>query len=278
MKLTRLFFALIFIFTSIACFAQDYRLSLGKSYFRYDSDSNKIRIGGPSIPKLATELDARLFDFNLDQFFWDKSRGLCIRDLVKYDSTKARKIIVYSDTGDGEIIPYQIRSYTLYKPYFANSPDLFDLHVLYQSSDNTQGTIGRSQDFNLINTVYNLYENLNQIDITVMGYAVQVSPFSRPGNYLLTLNYEYEFVNAIDDGQDEINIIITYNSTEIRNYHHRLKHARLTSNDLRLSSSIIIPINISDITQILEIQIFGNNSLSTRLYLYNLSVSAVLIN
>ena len=215
MKLTRLFFALIFLFSTISCFAQDYRLNLGKAYFRFDSDSNKIRIGGPSIPRLATEFDARLFDFNLEQFYWDKAKGLCLRDLAKYDSTKTRKIIVYADTGDGEIIPYQIRSYTIYKPHYANIPDLFDLHVRFESSDNGS----KSQDFNLINNVYNLFENLNRINITRKEYIVPLSPFSRPGNYYITISYEVEF-EVNDPDINEVNTLINYDSNLIRNLHH----------------------------------------------------------
>lgn len=279
MKITKLFFSLILILIAIAssAYSQDSRINIGKSYLRYDSDSNKLRLGGNPVPKLAREFDAQLFDFNPSQFLWDRTKGLCLSSLNSYDSSKIKKLIIYSDTGDGEIIPYRSRSYNIFKPYYSNSPDLYDLLVQYISYNDISGK-SMVIDINLFNTTTTLFENLPQQDISGVGFAPILSQFPRKGNYLVTLSYEYEYINAIDDGQEDINVVITYNSIELRNYHHRWRHAKSSANEIRLASCITFPISVNDVQQVLQIAFFGNTALSSRIYLYNLSISAVLIN
>ena len=270
------FITLLLSFTC-TCYAQDSRIYIGKSWLRYDSDSNKIRIGGNPFPKIAREFDAQLFDFNTNQFSWDRSKGLCLNNLQNYDSTKVKRLIIYADTGDGETIPYRYRSYMILKPYYANSQDLFDLKVQYFSYNDISGKSNMTE-INLLNTSTNLYENLAQQDISGVGFTPAIGQFQRLGTYLITINYEYEFVNAIDDAEEDINLIINYNSIDLRNYHHHYGHNRSERNNIRLPASIIIIIPVSDLTKTLNVIFLGNNAPSSRIYLYNLSISATLIN
>lgn len=276
---TKLFFVLLFFISlfAISMQAQDSRIYIGKAWLRFDSDSARLRIGGNPIPKLARELDAQLFDFNVDQFAWDRSKGLCLRSISQYDTTKTRKLIIFADTGDGELIQYRSRSYTIYKPYYSNTPDLYDLLLRYVSYNDITGK-STMNDINLLNTTSTLFVNLQQTDITGMGYVPAISAFPRMGNYIVTVNYEYEFAGATDDGEDDINMVLSFDNNELRNYHHRWRHARTDVNNLRLSASITVPVSVTNISQLLSITLFGNNTQSSQYYLYNLSVTAVLIN
>lgn len=279
MKITKLFFALLFFISlfAMSCSAQDSRIYIGKAWLRYDADSNRLRIGGNPFPKLARELNTELFDFNTDNFTWDRTKGLCLKSILQYDTTKSRKLIIFADTGDGELIPYRSRIYTIYKPYYANSPDLYDLRVRYISSNDISER-STMTDINLINNIYELCNIVEQTNITGIGYNPSIGSFSRTGLYICTLNYEYEYANSVEDNTDDINILISYNSVTMKEYHHSWKHSRLDNNNLRLPACITFPVLVSDLSKKVEIQIYGNNAPATRLYIYNINLSAVLIN
>ena len=276
---TKLFFVLLF-FISLFAFsvhAQDTRIYIGRAWLRYDSDSNKIKIGGNPVPKIAREFDAQLFDFNTNQFAWDRTKGLCLNTLMNYDSSKVKKLIIYSDTGNGESIPYRSRSYTIYKPFYANAPDLYDLKIQYISTNDITEKSNMTE-LNLINTQQLLFENLPQQDISGIGYVPMINQFLRKGTYLITLSYEYEFINAIDDGEEDVNVIINFNSNDIRNYHHRWRHSRFNINEIRFPACITFPLVVTDPQQVLSVTFYGNIAPSSSIYLYNLNVTAILIN
>lgn len=277
---TKLFFVLLLfisLFAMLSAEAQDTRIYIGKAWLRYDSDSARLRIGGNPFPKLARELNTELFDFNTDNFTWDRTKGLCLKSISQYDSTKTRKLIIFADTGDGELIPYRSRSYTIFKPFYANNPDLYDLIIRYVSNNDISGR-STMTDINLINNVYELCNIVEQTDITGIGYNPGISSFPRTGLYICTLNYEYEYANSIEDNTDDINIVISFGGSTLREYHHSWKHSRFDGNNLRAPACITFPIQVFDVTKKIDIQIFGNNAPVTRLYIYNFNLSAILIN
>lgn len=180
-------------FTIEDCSSQDYLLSVGRAYLRYDADSNRVRLGGPGTIKFAREYNVAPFEFNASHFNWSTSSGLNLNDVASHDSSWFYKMSVVKDTGDGEISPYKTRHYTLKKPSWANGNTPFDMLWIYRSF--TSGSLVASDSAYAVNNSDLLYFGTN---VVVSGGWGTVYELVLPcqGQFIVFINYDYEFRTA----------------------------------------------------------------------------------
>lgn len=198
------------ILPSLALRAQDYKLGLGRAWLRYDSDSNYIRIGrtGSPPPRISREHGIQLFDFNGNHFSWSPSTGLNLVNPPSHDSLWAKRLVVFQDTGDGEVIPLSSRSYILKKSNYANLYSQWDLTWKYLSV--SSGSLVASDSAWAVNDAFVLHDVNSPVALDPSWSVLQSFNLPKPGIYQLTVEYEYEFVlsNWSADYYDSISVFV----------------------------------------------------------------------
>lgn len=286
-------FSLFFCFVLFACItvppvsAQDYKLGLGKAWIRYDSDSNMLKFGASGQPpKIAREYNAQLFNFNSTQFFWSNLTGLNLNTYNSPDTILAKYLIISRDTGDGEFIPYNKRTYTFYKPYYYNTSDIYDLKVKYESSQSQAlNTLPTTYDINLFNNAYTLFEDNNiNIDIAEQDYQYDITNFPKPGTYYLDISYsiEYEEIKAsLGVGKEESYILLLapMNDELYRNYHKFIRASEDLSGEVITGQlTYFKKLSAEELHSYFTIRISGSSQSNFKQYLQKLKIIAILLN
>ena len=284
-KIKSLFF-LLFCFTSFACIAvppvsaQDYKLGIGKAWIRYDADSNMLKFGAPiQPPKIAREFNSPLFNFNSTEFFWSNITGLNLLPDYRRDTTIAHHLIIQKDTGDGEFIPYNKRTYTIYKPYYHNQLDIFDLKVKYESTANPSATT----EFNLFNNAYILFDNQSLEDDIVQSVKQYYFSFPRAGSYYINASFEYAILESqFHQGENSFSV----NALLLKSPHLELEggyYNHYVTPDVPMAfrnhSNLNVIVNVTaDELDSYLFEIGGITMNNYPIYIYKLRITAILIN
>lgn len=167
---------------------QDYRLSLGQAYIRFDADSNMIKFGNSSgtPPMIAREFNSQLFKFNSAQFSWSSSTGLNLYNAGFGDSIITGAVIIKRDTTFGENT--LTKMWRLKRTYYHEN----DSTVLMWHFSNTDYE-GTSADWYAINTYQEDYNSTDRNGLTT-GWATYCT-YTPPhdGLWRVEAVFEYEF-------------------------------------------------------------------------------------
>ena len=270
---TKLLFVLLFFISlfAISCSAQDASLRIGGGIIRYDSDTAKFKFNKP----IYRELGARLFDFNTSQFFWDAKTGLNSLPNIFPDTTLSQHLILYRDTIQNDIISR--RSYTITKPHFYHSPDIYDLEAHYQSTRN--GVELFSKDIALFNGTYDIYSSDNTTPIND-PFILTIDPPSLHGTYLYIINYEITFdkynISISGDNEESYNLTLSQPGYPVAasQSHTFYRHFDCPSGE-------VFPASLTYISRIddqLTLVFVGHSQSGLRISLTNISIRAVRLN
>lgn len=199
----------------------DAKLYIGGAYLRYDYDSAKLRLGkltGASIIKLAREEDAQFFDFNSSHFTWSTTTGLNLAAPYSTDSLYSKIFCVYRDTGDGETIPYEVRSYRFKKPVFANNYGNWDLKLIYQH-DSSGANVTKDTAYVVNSSVATVVAEYGAL--ATEPTAITAITLPQKGTWFVQFEYDYEFENVASTTRtyDSIHLVLYYNLDSVYNTH-----------------------------------------------------------
>jgi hypothetical protein len=273
---TKLFIISLFFISLLnpSIYAQDTRLSLGGGWLRWDSDSSMFKFSN----SVGRENNLPLFKFNPDQFVWNLSTGLNLKNTPGDTNISLKRFTIYRDTIVNE--NFKSRSYTFIKPYYAHQYDLFDIVVNYQSNDN--GTITENKNINLFNNCYTIYDNQD------LNYRLNENPFSTgwtfsnmiKGQYLIIINYQFEFEKSDLKSDETLDAVLLNldNSLEYAHNTHTFSHTGNLMGQISTGSisCVITPSNAENKNINLTFQ--GNSLNSLRIFLNKLRILAILIN
>ncbi|TRZ52045.1 hypothetical protein D4R99_03455 [bacterium] len=258
--------------------AQDYKLSLGRGWLRYDSDSNRFRFGSfAGSPRIAREFNTQLFDYNSSHFSWSTSTGLNLQDPVRHDSMWTQRLAITRDTGDGEFVPLQSRNYTLLKKSWYNNYMPFELQWFYRSFSG--GTLIASDSCYAINNTEQVY---NAADVVLAASYSTIQEITLPvkGLYIIYINYDYEFTAGPTDTTvaDEISVrLIQYPSTSLGSATQKFNYLLGFSMMSRGSASIVIPYTSPGPDETLYLQSRATNNAHSTKYLRQITVTYLLV-
>ncbi len=214
MKTIKLLLALIFISTifSSCMYAQDARLNLGKGWLRYDSDTAMFKISN----MIGREKDGPLFKYKSSDFSWSNVDGLSLRRQPDDTSYSLKRLTIYRDTIVNDLI--KSRVYIIYKPSYKHSSDLFDLKARYISTDN--GSVIEDKTFSLLNNSYVLLNNQDaNLNLLEINPELEID-FPQSGQYLVNIDYEYEFIEADSRDKEFMEAIVVDQGNELAHNEH----------------------------------------------------------
>lgn len=279
-RLFSLLFLTIVLWSFASCTsAQDAQINIGKAVLRYDSDSNKLRLGrGMSTVKMAREFDVALFDFNPSQFNWSTTTGLNLNDITNHDSIWTRKLSVVKDTGDGEFSPYKARIYTLKKPSWYNGFSAFDLLWIYRSYSG--GSLDAIDSVHAINETANMFTEVD-IKLATSWATFYETKFPIQGQYLVFINFDYEFTdyNGLSAQTDEIDLrLLRFPSTALGSTTVKFTYSATGDNKMfRGNGSLVIPVTSIGQDETLYLQGKCTLNASADKYIRHISVNYLLV-